>query len=368
MLRPPVVFLNLSHTIEGSVCFFGFLPREDAMCHKILVVGLLFTNHLAFGRLEKVSYTHHAGDTPSVWGYMDIHRGKSIKDEDAKRILYAEETHQCECILADFQAYREPEPLHFFIEAGILTENLPYLSARQKLFMPLYKGLKTLTNGTQHRVEDFDIRNILAVATIFFNHNGPLITTSNSIVALPTFTDLWSEIDRYLTELREACLSHFGADKFEHTQARTMLDDIEFMYNEIKSWLQTNAIDSTSSLAESADLLSSSGRQELRRLIGSYLLVIGELTDIALFLRVIDAHKAGKRVIVYAGGEHIRSLRTLLIDEGFCNAPLDCFSSVLNKRDLKRCFDKDDHWCGYSTCLIPPCARHAEESNQCVVS
>ena len=106
------MFLNLSHTIEGSE-FFGFLPREDAMCHKILVVGLLFANHLAFGRLEQVSYTHHAGDTPSVWGYMDLHRGKKMKDEDAKRILHAEETRQCECILAQYQAYREPRASSF---------------------------------------------------------------------------------------------------------------------------------------------------------------------------------------------------------------------------------------------------------------
>ena len=347
--------------------FLVFLPREDAMCHKILVVGLLFANHLAFGRLEKVSYTHHAGDTPSVWGYMDLHRGKKMKDEDAKRIFHAEETRQCECILAQYQAYREPEPLHFFIEAGTLTENLPYF-ARQKLFMPLYKGLKTLTNGTQHSVEDFDIRNILAVATIFFNHNGPLITTSNSIVALPTFADLWSEIDRHLAELREACVFHFGADKFEHTQARTMLDDIEFECNEIKSLLQTNSIDARSSLAEVADMLLSSGKQELRAYIGGHLLDVGDLTDVALFLRVIKAHRAGERVIIYAGMDHIKNLRTLLFDDGFCNAPLDCFSSVLDKPDLKRCFDKDDHWCGDSTCLFPPCSGHSEETGQCVVS
>lgn len=46
--------------------------------------------------------------------------------------------------------------------------------------------------------------------------------------------------------------------------------------------------------------------------------IAGYLTDVSLFLQVLLAHEIGYRVIIFAGVAHIKRLRALIIDRGFC--------------------------------------------------
>ena len=346
-----------------------------------LVIGifqLLVSVGSLQGVLEFSSLSHGPHELPRIYCYGDLHRAKISKDPDQIASFYAKEEKQRECILTHFRRYKGKEPIHFFIEAGTFVEKYQDFTRSGGVLMgELYRKLKTLTKGTKHRVSNWDIRNVIAVALIFFQSSSnwnARYEDSTPERKNPTYVkmrDLWSEIDAYRCSIGHARLNYFGAEKFESSYAKQLLDTIDSSYRDLRSYIDERLGCSEFSICAVADFEESFRKH----IFDSLLELTSLLADLALFLKVMMAHESGERVIVVAGAAHVKTLLALLKDKGYCNGnymPGYGFYTPIDETgpSLWYCFLEEDKVCTYMpTCPFPRYSYPPPEpSSQCVVS
>ena len=344
-----------------------------------LVIGILQLL-LSFGSLLAVlefsSLSHGPHELPRMYCYGDLHRATVLKDPDDIARIHAKEEIQREQILFHFRRYKGKEPIHFFIEAGTFTEKYQDFTGRSSILLgELYRKLKALTKGTKHVVEDWDIRNVIAVALVFFRSHSTFYDTYKDSTpekknpAYVKMRDLWSEIDTYRYTISHACLNYVGAEKFESSYAKQLLDTIDSSYRDLRNYIDERLACSEFSICAVADF------GELRKhIFDSLLEMTSRLAELALFLKVMMAHENGERVIVFAGAAHVKTLLALLSDKGYCNGsytPGYGFYSPIDETGplLWYCFHEEDKGCGYMTCPFPRYPyTPPEPPSQCVVS
>lgn len=319
---------------------------------------------------------HTTEDKPGVWGYGDVHTRTSnpkweqwltIEDEQQSYIRKCLETYNCS------------QPLHIFIEGGSYRKFQCY-SEGDGFFSHIYNDARHIfTSKTKNVVENFDIRKLLAIPIDFFSYTsespdlrfqyidfyGHGLRYADGInTDEVTFDELWNEICTYHYTISYACDAYF-ADDYEGSLASHCLTEAMILYQDLRRNCEDRGITPDFEVKAAGNRLlreplfyhKEDSLQLFREYIFTTLLnIAGYLTDVSLFLKVVLAHERGSRVIVFAGASHIRKLRELLIDRGFCNGGEQSLMhrGQLLSHELDCAFDPSPDKCSLGQkCLFP---------------
>lgn len=344
--------------------------------YRTTLLILLVTNFVATSDalLRYMTQLHTTEDKPGVWGYGDVHTIVSNPHWEQWRDI---EERQLDCVRTCMEAYNGKEPLHIFIEGSSYRKFQCY--SKNLFFDYLYGLLVTSITGTNHVVEDFDIRKLLAIPIMFFSNTrespdlrleyidfyGDGMRRADGInTDEVTFDEVWSEIEAYHYAISYACEAYF-ADDYEGSLASHYLTEAMTLYlglrRSCEEWgiMPDHKVKATGNhlLREPRLYHKEDSLQSLREhILTTFLSIAGYLTDVSLCLKVLLAHQRGSRVIVFAGASHIRRLRELLIDRGFCNGgELSLiYRGQLLSHELDTAFDSSPDKCSLGKrCLYP---------------
>lgn len=315
---------------------------------KLLVFALLC---FSFSQLSPVLWyrgsVHEEAGMPLIHLFGDIHLERS-KDYN----LWHKADAQTLAICSYFQKYKGEKPLHILIEGA--TERMPLLGMVYLMCVSyLYDKLKPLSQNTVHIVEDFDIRKIIGyVLSVLYqpkkdySYNSRYFSYPQEARDL-NFQALWNEIEIYLYTISHACTNYFG-EKFVSSKTAYYLLKARKLYEEMREICHNYSISSTDTIFEVAkqitiEPLFYSETEDLREYLLNSLMSIGcYLTDTALALKVMQAHKQNKRVFVFAGVSHIRKLKKQLESFGYCG---QLHRGEVDDSDIRTHLDSDDIGC-----------------------
>lgn len=335
------------------------------MYRQLLVLSFVclnLTNHL-YPLLRYKGNVHEEQGMPNIHLFGDIHIKRHLETDFA---LLEREDEQINSVCSYFKNYKGTQPLHIFVE-GSTYRMCFYWGVKLGGVTYLYDKLNPLAQNTSHIVDDFDIRKVTGFAISSFNtakkeYDYPYKYRTDTPEGMQAnFQALWNEIEVYLYTISYACNQYFG-EKFKGSKAHSYLLKIQKKYRKLRTICDEYRIYPTELISHTAckiicEPLYYSEKKDLREKLFNTVLSIGSyLTDVALYLKVMQAHQQGKRVIVYAGNSHIRKLQKQLESYGLC--AYSRWDGIVDNRSLSYAYDEDDRiGCPYSS--------DTKEANKC---